>query len=86
MKKNRGDYSDIFDVSSFISKENHVLMKEGNTQEKVVLVEPLDGIERWYWKLKGFSKTINEECGNLKVVVNAGEFTRNIPKRCFISL
>ena len=61
-------------------------MKEGNTQEKIIPVEQLDGTERWYWKLKGFSKTINEEYGNLRVVVDAGEFTRNIPKRCFISL
>ena len=38
MKQNRGDYTfvdiDLFDVSSFIFEENHVLIEEDNPSEK----------------------------------------------------
>ena len=41
-------FADIgFDISSFIFKENHVLIEQDNPSEKIVIVEEkLDGIDR----------------------------------------
>ena len=50
MKLNRGDYVHgcwFFHVSGFIFEENHVLIKENNSSEKIVTVEEeLGGIDR----------------------------------------
>ena len=68
--------------SSFIFKENHVFIKEkDNPSDKVVIVE----VELYGIDVNGIGNLlnlprlmfINEECGNLKVVVVVGELTRN---------
>ena len=68
--------------TSFIFEENHVFIEEETAESnKVVTVdEELDGID-----IDGIGNLldlpglmfINEECGNLKVVVDGGELTRN---------
>ena len=57
MKLNRGDYVHgywFFHVSGFIFEENHVLIKENNSSEKIVTVEEeLGGIDRdWFENLQ----------------------------------
>ena len=68
--------------SSFIFKENRVFIKEKeNPSDKVVTVE----VELYVIDMNGIGNLenlprlmfINEECGNLKVVVVVGELTRN---------
>ena len=68
--------------SSFIFKENRVFIKEKeNPSDKVVTVE----VELYLTDMNGIGNLenlprlmfINEECGNLKVVVVVGELTRN---------
>ena len=66
--------------SSFNFEENHVFIEEGNPQTKLIQLrknkmELKDGIGN----LMDFPRLlfIDEECGNLKVVVDGGEFTRN---------
>ena len=66
--------------SSFIFEKNHVFIEEGNPQTKLIQMrknkmELKDGIGN----LMDFPRLlfIDEECGNLKVVVDGGEFTRN---------
>ena len=62
---------------SCIFKENHVYIEEeDNPLYKVIMVdEKLDGIGN----LVDLPRLmfIDEECGNLKVVVDGGELTRN---------
>ena len=75
----------FFYVSSFIFKENYVLIEEDNLSEKIVLVEKeLDGNDRDdIVNLKDSLRLmlINKECGNPKVVVDGGELIRNIKRR-----
>ena len=79
----------FFYVSSFIFKENHVLIEEGNPSEKIAIVEEkLNGIDRDeivnlqdLLRLALRLVLINEECGNPKVVVDHGELTRNINQK-----
>ena len=66
--------------SSSVFKENHVFIEEEkNPSDKVVMVEEeldatdIDVIEN----IVDLPMFINEECGNLKVVVDDGELTRN---------
>ena len=63
--------------SSFIFKENHVFTKEkGNPSGKVVIVEEtLDDVGN----LVDLPRLmfINEQCGNLKVVVDRGKLATN---------
>ena len=79
----------FFYVSSFIFKENHVLIEEGNPSEKIAIVEEeLNGIDRDeivnlqdLLRLALRLVLINEECGNPKVVVDHVELTRNINQK-----
>ena len=79
----------FFYVSSFIFKENHVLIEEGNPSEKIAIVEEeLNGIDRDeivnlvdLLRLALRLVLINEECGNPKVVADHGELTRNINQK-----
>ena len=62
--------------SSLIFKENHLFIEEDNCSDKFVMVEEvLDDIGN----LVDLPRLIfiYEACGNLKVVVDGGEFTRN---------
>ena len=68
--------------SSFIFKENRVFIKEKeNPSDKVITVE----VELYVIGMNGIGNLvslprlmfINEECGNLKVVVVVGELTIN---------
>ena len=66
--------------SIIIFEENYVFIEEGNPQTKLIQMrknkmELKDGIGN----LMDFPRLlfIDEECGNLKVVVDGGEFTRN---------
>ena len=66
--------------SIIIFEENYVFIEEGNPQTKLIQLrknkmELKDGIGN----LMDFPRLlfIDEECGNLKVVVDGGEFTRN---------
>ena len=67
--------------SSFTFKENHVFIeKEDNPSDKAVEVdEELDGIENFV----DLSRLmfIDEKFGNLKVVVDGGEPTRNVNRK-----
>ena len=67
--------------SSFIFKENYLFIEEDNRSDKVVMIEEeLDGIDRdGIGILVDLPRIlfVDEECGNLKVVVDGGEFTRN---------
>ena len=80
-------FADIgfFNVSSFIFKENQVLIEEDNLSEKIALVEEkVDGIDiDDIVNLEDLLRLmlINEECGNPKVVVGGGELTRNINQK-----
>ena len=85
MDKNRGGYVRravrrywIFYLSSFIFKENHILIEEVNPPEKY----DSQGRTRWYWyrNLEDLIRKlfIPGECGNLKGFVNGGELTRHI--------
>ena len=68
--------SQIIRRLSCIFKENHVCIEEDNPSYKVIMVEEkLDGIGN----LVDLPRLmfIDEECGNLKVVVDGGELTRN---------
>ena len=73
------------DFSSFIFKENHVLIEEDNPPENIVIVEKgLDGIDTDdIGNLKCLLRLvfIHEECGNLKVFVDGGELTKNINQK-----
>ena len=68
--------------SSSILKENHVFIEEeDNPTDKVVMAEielhgiDIDDIENFVDLPR--LMFINEECGNLTVVVDGGELTRN---------
>ena len=80
-------FADIifFYVSSFIFKENHVLIEEDNPSEKIVIVEEeLENIDRdGNGNLEDLLRLvlINEECWNPKVVVDGGELARNINQK-----
>ena len=72
--------------STLIFKEDHVFLeKEDNPSNKVVTVEEeLDGID-----IDGIGNLvalprlvfIDEECGNLKLVVDGADLTRNINRK-----
>ena len=72
--------------STLIFKKSHVFLeKEDNPSNKVVTVEEeLDGID-----IDGIGNLvalptlvfINEECGNLKLVVDGADLTRNINRK-----
>ena len=68
--------SQVMRRSSFIFEENHVFIEEGNASNKVYTVEEeQDGIDvDGIGNLMDLPKLmfIDEECGNLKVVVNGG--------------
>ena len=72
--------------SSFLFKKNHGFIQEGIASEKVVIVEEeVDGADiDDIVNLENPSKLefIDEECGNLIVVVNdGGELTKNINQK-----
>ena len=65
-------------------QKNHGFIEDGNPSENVVIVdEDLDGIDiddiRNLADLPRL-ESIDEECGNLRVVNDGGELTRNINK------
>ena len=64
--------------SSFSFKENHVFIEEeDNPSDKTVIAEEeLDGIDGNLVDLPGLM-SIEQECGNLKLVDEDGELTRN---------
>ena len=76
---------DFFYFSSFIFKENHVLVEEGNLSEKNVIVKKeLDGIDiNDIGNLEDLliKVFIHEECGNLKVFVDGRELNRIINEK-----
>ena len=86
MKQHREDYVCRYWLffSSFIFKDNHVLVEQHNPPEKIVIVkEELEGIDvDDIGNLEDLLKIvfIHEECGNLKVFVDGGELTGNIDK------
>ena len=65
---------------------NHGFIEENNPSEKVVIVEEelngvdIDDIENLE-NLPRFVLFIDEECGNLKLVSDGGELTRNINQK-----
>ena len=62
--------------SSLIFKENHYFIEKDNHSDKVVMVaEELNGIGNFMDLPRLIF--IDEECGNLNIVVDGGEFTRN---------
>ena len=65
--------------SSSIIKENHIFIEEeGKPSDKVVMVEEeldIDGIGNLVDLQR--QMIIDEDCGNLKVVADSGELTRN---------
>ena len=65
--------------SSSIIKENYIFIEEeGKPSDKVVMVEEeldIDGIGNLVDLHR--QMIIDEDCGNLKVVVDSGELTRN---------
>ena len=67
--------------SSFIFKENRAFIEEeDNPSDKFVIVEEeLDGIGSLV-DLPGLI-LIEKECGNVQVVIDRGEFTRNNNRR-----
>ena len=72
----------IYNVFSFIFKENHVLLKEDSPSEIVIVEEELDGIDKDDIRnLEDLLVLINEECGNPKLVVDGGELTININQK-----
>ena len=84
----RGNYVHryrFFYFSSFIFKENHVLVEEGNLSEKNVIVKKeLDGIDiNDIGNLEDLliKVFIHEECGNLKVFVDGRELNRIINEK-----
>ena len=64
-----------------------LLLKKKNSSEKNFVVEEKKRLHwyRWHWKLREFHRFvfIDEECGNLIVVKDGGELTRNIPMDTF---
>ena len=76
---------DFFYFSSFIFKENHVLVEEGNPSEKNVIVKKeLDGIDiNDIGNLEDLLRIvfIHQECRNLKVFVDGGELNRIINEK-----
>ena len=91
--------SQIFKIffSSFIFKENHGFIEDSNLLEKVLVEKELDGRTVDIDDIRNFEDLprlvlLDEECGNLKVVNDSGELSRNInqknksdvlqPKRC----
>ena len=85
MKQNQGDFVRrylFFYVSSFIYKENHVLIEEYNHSEKIVIVEEeLHGIDAGNLGDLLRLVFIDEKCGNPKAVVDGGDLTRNITQK-----
>ena len=72
----------IYNVFSFIFKENHVLLKEDSPSEIVIVEEELDGIDKDDIRnLEDLLVLINEECGNPKLAVDGGELTININQK-----
>ena len=71
--------------SLVFKKKNHSFIQEGNLSEKVVVVdEELDGIDiNEDGNLEDSPRLVlfDEECGNLIVVNNGGELTRNINQK-----
>ena len=76
---------DLFYFSSFIFKKNHGFIEKSNPSEKNVIVEEelhcididdIGNLEEWPRLV-----LIDEECGNLIVVTNGGELTRNITQK-----
>ena len=67
------------------SKKNHRFIQEVNLSEKVVIVEEeLDGIDiNENGNLEDSPRLVlfDEECGNLIVVNNGGDLTRNINQK-----
>ena len=73
---------------SFVFKENHVFTEEeDNLSDKIVIVEEeLDGIiidVNGIGNLMDLPRLmfIDEECGNLKLVLDGGELARSISRR-----
>ena len=71
--------------SLVFKKKNHSFIQEGNLSEKVVILEEeLDGIDiNENGNLEDSLRLVlfDEECGNLIVVNNGGELTRNINQK-----
>ena len=70
---------DFFQFPNFIFKENQVIVEKDNPSEKNV-TEELDAIDiDDIGNLEDLLRIIfiHEECGNLKVFVGGGEFTRH---------
>ena len=76
---------DFSDFASFIFKLNNVFIEEDKPSEKVRIIEEklhgidIDGI-RNFQDLSG-RVFINEECENLKMLVDGGELTKNANKK-----
>ena len=73
----------IFQV--LFSKKDHIFIEEDNPSEKVVILEEeLNNVDiNVFGKLEDLPRLvfIDEECGNLKVVNDGGELTRNINQK-----
>ena len=71
--------------SLVFKKKNHSFIQESNLSEKVVILEEeLDGIDiNENGNLEDSPRLVlfDEECGNLIVVNNGGELTRNINQK-----
>ena len=71
--------------SLVFKKKNHSFIQEGNLSKKVVIVEEeLDDIDiNENGNLEDSPRLVlfDEECGNLIVVNNGGELTRNINQK-----
>ena len=84
--KYRKFFSQIIKHSSFIFKENHVFIEEeDNSSDKFVKVqEELDGIDiDGIGDLVDLPKLmyIDKECGDLQVVIDSEQLTRNNNKK-----
>ena len=65
--------------SSFNFEENHLFVEEGNPQTKLIQLRK-NKMELIQMVLETYLPKIifiDEECGNLKVVFEGGQFTRN---------
>ena len=74
----------MFHFSRFFKKRNHGFIERDNLSEKFFLVDKQNGTDIHDTRnLKDLPRLvlIDEECGNLKLVNDNGEFTRNINQK-----
>ena len=83
--RKRAKSADIDFFSSFIFKENHVLVEEGNPSEKnVIAKKELDDIDiNAIGNLEDLLRIvfIHQEYGNLKAFIDGGDLNRIINKK-----